>query len=113
LSNPQGRPVDKDLEDQLGGEEVGSGISRLRAELHDVRPYEPSSLTHKADQVKDLIPMETAGLRRADGRHLGGIEDIEVDGEIHVGPQVGEDLFLPGGSSPNVCGIKYGKVLLA
>jgi hypothetical protein len=113
LSNPGRRPVGEDLEDELGGEEVGGGIPGLRAELHDVRPNETPPLTHEADQVEDLIPVETARFRGAHCRHLGGIEDIEVRGEVHLGAEVGENLLLPIGPPPDVSGVKHRKVSLS
>jgi hypothetical protein len=112
LSNPGRRPVGEDLEDELGGEEVGSGVSGLRAELHHIRPHQASPLTNEADQIDDLIPVEAAWFRGAHCRHLRGIEDIEVNGEVHLGAEVSENLLLPVGSPPDIFGVEHRKIAL-
>src|SRR5690242_16514126 len=73
-----------ELVDELRHQEVRRDEPGDRRELHDVGADDPLLLEDPVQKPQCRIPGPTPGLRRAGGRHVRGVEVVDVDGDVDV-----------------------------
>ena len=74
----------QNLVNQLAGGEIGGLVDVVRAELHDVQPDDVVALVDEAQEIQHLPVVKPVRLRSPRGGHDGGVEHVEVDGDVHV-----------------------------
>src|SRR5215472_11059519 len=62
---------------QLRSQEVGSCLTLHRTKFHDIHADNSCTLTNLAEQIQQLIPVESARFRSAHSGHLARINRIQ------------------------------------
>jgi hypothetical protein len=65
-------------------QEIGSDVARQRRELDDVEPHDAPVLGHRAQQIDELVPVETPGFGGSGGGHHRRIQSVDVDRDVHL-----------------------------
>src|SRR4051812_35786504 len=73
--------------DELGSQNICMGLPSHRTQLDDIHANDTTLSADLPEKMKDLIPVESAGLWRADGWHLAGVKGIQIDGDIGMRTQ--------------------------
>ena len=60
-------------------------------ELADVEAHDVTLFGHAAKEAGQFGPAHPPRFRSAHGRHLGGVEDVQVDADVDAGPQGGDN----------------------
>jgi hypothetical protein len=87
--------ISEALVDELRGKKIRRVVARLRQKLDDIHAHNFLMVGDCANQRSDLHPIEAAGLGRPCGRNEGGIEAVEINREVDIRTEIGEDFCDP------------------
>src|SRR5580704_12889971 len=87
--------ISEALVDELRGKKIRRVVTRLRQKLDDIHAHNFLMVGDRANQRSDLHPIETTRFGSACGRNESGIEAIEINGEVNIRTEIGENFCDP------------------